>query len=106
MMKGLEMFDKMDEKQIDSAMKWVKRGQKVYSPIAKSWSKANGLVGGQLGKLLGFGILFVLVRWVFSYFSLGAAESGMGSGDMGALAPEESVPLVGSQSSQDEFAEF
>jgi len=70
MLKGLEMFDKMDEKQIDMAMGMMKTANKVYSPLARAWRAVDNLVGGNLARILQLGAAFLLARFVAGYFGL------------------------------------
>ena len=103
MMKTLQMFDGLDEKQLDSAVNMMKGVQKVTAPVRDAYAKVNGLCGGYLIKVLV--VLVLLYVGMFVYLRIFVAGGEDSPGSLKALQEQVgNVPVMEGQAVDD--AEF
>lgn len=106
--KGIDMFSKMDEKQIDTAMKYLSKAQKMKT----YWDKANATAGGHLLKILV--LLFVSVVFLLvQKFWFSAADVSLSDAQQDTATKITETQYAQSIDSsetyggeQDEFSEF
>jgi hypothetical protein len=98
MMKALQMFDGMDEKQLDAAVNMMKGVQKVTAPVRNAYAKVNGLCGGHLMKAL---VLIVLIYvGMFIYLRYFAVSGGVAAAGAALDALKEQIVEVPVQEAQ------
>ena len=75
MKKAMQMFEGMDEKQLDSAVGMMKGAQKATAPFRSVYAKVNGLCSGHLLKVMMFLILLYVGIFVYLRFFVAGRDT-------------------------------
>jgi hypothetical protein len=76
-MKMLQMFDGMDEAQLDSTLKMMRGVQKATAPFRNAYATVNGFCGGHLVKVVLFLGLLYLGIFVYLRFFVAGGENAV-----------------------------